>query len=729
MGDNDEAAGETGYIKLRVVDRRSKSEIRFRVKMTTQMEKLKKSYSERVRVPVSSLRFLFDGRQINDDETPKQLEMEQDNVIEVHQGQQEKNLKMEEPNALIDKMGDNAEAAGEIEYIKLRVVDPHSKYEIHVRVKMTTQMEELKKAYSERVRVPVSSLRFLFDGRQINDDETPKQLEMEQDNVIEVYQKLQEKNLMTLMPKTEPILSRCIKDNKKTTWRKTTMEEQDVFNLKVVGQDSNEIHFRVSMTTQMGKLKKSYSERVGVPGSSLRFLFDGRQINDNDTPKQLEMEQDDVIEVYQELQEKNLMTLMPKTAPMLSPPLSHESEKLIKMKNRKMKKKEQKDVKNVKQVIVTKGVTGGYNIENILEELGESESSKKSVHKKSNSKAKADQKRIGKLSNIGKKDKCPGDKFEHIAVDDTTGGGEEDNEELVGESQSDVNSQELISSANRTVSPELATQVAMLNLQTSQSSEDMFTPVINKHSKWKNKKAGISNLSKDHSAPTSSSLASFPNSSAMATYSNQNASQDMFTPVIKKHSKWKNKKAGISNLSKDNLAPTSSSLASFTSSSAMATSSNQNALNAKPSYSSILSAKPANIVMLSNVQKLNENPRIVEEQTPEFKHKNQCLNANPNIDVDQNSRLEGEIQNSELKCKNQGFNEFLKIAEDQNSKLEKEIQNVKESRLCKICLDREVSQVFLPCGHSICCNMCVIGIKICPICRENIRKSQILYFS
>ena len=32
--------------------------------------------------------------------------------------------------------------------------------------------------------------------------------------------------------------------------------------LQVVGQDSNEIHFRVKQTTQMGKLKKSYSERV-----------------------------------------------------------------------------------------------------------------------------------------------------------------------------------------------------------------------------------------------------------------------------------------------------------------------------------------------------------------------------------------------------------------------------------------------------------------------------------
>ena len=67
-----------------------------------------------------------------------------------------------------------------------------------------------------------------------------------------------------------------------------------------VGQDSNEIHFRVKMWTNMGKLKKSYAERVGVPVSSLRFLFDGRRINDDETPKALEMEQDDVIEVYQE---------------------------------------------------------------------------------------------------------------------------------------------------------------------------------------------------------------------------------------------------------------------------------------------------------------------------------------------------------------------------------------------------------------------------------------------
>merc|ERR1712112_381261 len=106
----------------------------------------------------------------------------------------------------------------------------------------------------------------------INDDENPKALEMEQDDVIEVYQEQ----------------------------TGGAGDDTEYIKLKVVGQDSNEIHFRVKQTTQMGKLKKSYSERVGVPITSLRFLFDGRRINDDETPKALEMEQDDVIEVYQE---------------------------------------------------------------------------------------------------------------------------------------------------------------------------------------------------------------------------------------------------------------------------------------------------------------------------------------------------------------------------------------------------------------------------------------------
>ena len=78
-----------------------------------------------------------------------------------------------------------------------------------------------------------------------------------------------------------------------------TMAESTI-KFQVVGLDSSRVHFRMKQTTQMEKLKKSYSERVGVPITSLRFLYDGRRINDDETPKALEVKDDDVIEVYLE---------------------------------------------------------------------------------------------------------------------------------------------------------------------------------------------------------------------------------------------------------------------------------------------------------------------------------------------------------------------------------------------------------------------------------------------
>uniref|UniRef100_A0A2K5IFN6 Ubiquitin-like domain-containing protein n=1 Tax=Colobus angolensis palliatus TaxID=336983 RepID=A0A2K5IFN6_COLAP len=51
-------------------------------------------------------------------------------------------------------------------------------------------------------------------------------------------------------------------------------------------QDSSEIHFKVKMTTHLKKLKESYCQRQGVPMNSLRFLFEGQRIADNHTPKE-----------------------------------------------------------------------------------------------------------------------------------------------------------------------------------------------------------------------------------------------------------------------------------------------------------------------------------------------------------------------------------------------------------------------------------------------------------
>lgn len=65
-------------------------------------------------------------------------------------------------------------------------------------------------------------------------------------------------------------------------------------------QDNSEVHFKIKKTTQLKKLKQAYADRQGVALNSLRFLFDGQRIADDMSPKQLEMEEGDCIEVYQE---------------------------------------------------------------------------------------------------------------------------------------------------------------------------------------------------------------------------------------------------------------------------------------------------------------------------------------------------------------------------------------------------------------------------------------------
>lgn len=103
---------------------------------------------------------------------------------------------------------------------------------------------------------------------------------------------------------TPPVFPLCLKIQ--PSWPKPSSQDGgdkkdgEYIKLKVIGQDSSEIHFKVKMTTHLKKLKESYSQRQGVPASTLRFLFEGQRIADNQTPKELGMEDEDVIEVYQE---------------------------------------------------------------------------------------------------------------------------------------------------------------------------------------------------------------------------------------------------------------------------------------------------------------------------------------------------------------------------------------------------------------------------------------------
>ncbi|XP_013421896.1 baculoviral IAP repeat-containing protein 3-like [Lingula anatina] len=58
--------------------------------------------------------------------------------------------------------------------------------------------------------------------------------------------------------------------------------------------------------------------------------------------------------------------------------------------------------------------------------------------------------------------------------------------------------------------------------------------------------------------------------------------------------------------------------------------------------------------------------------------------------------------------------------EEAKSLMEENLR-LKEQRTCKICMDEDVSVVFLPCGHLVACTQCAPALRNCPICRAIIR--------
>ena len=70
--------------------------------------------------------------------------------------------------------------------------------------------------------------------------------------------------------------------------------------IRVRDQTGDEMFFKVKKTTKMEKILSAYAQRRGVAQASLRFMLDGTRIKDTDTPKMLELDDNDQIDVMLE---------------------------------------------------------------------------------------------------------------------------------------------------------------------------------------------------------------------------------------------------------------------------------------------------------------------------------------------------------------------------------------------------------------------------------------------
>ena len=68
--------------------------------------------------------------------------------------------------------------------------------------------------------------------------------------------------------------------------------------LKLKDQDGGAMVFKVKMGTPLRKIMNAFAERKGVDSRILRFSYDGERVDPHHTPKMLEMQQMEEIQVF-----------------------------------------------------------------------------------------------------------------------------------------------------------------------------------------------------------------------------------------------------------------------------------------------------------------------------------------------------------------------------------------------------------------------------------------------
>lgn len=247
------------YIKLKLIsnDPSSSGEVNINVGVWTKMEKIKKIYSSCKGLPIENIRLQFNGRRINGDITPWNLDMKDSDIIEVF---------MDKPFELLSE--DNI-------FIKCIGLSGDRTFKI----KQSTNFGRIMRYYSECLNMPEKDINFCYNAKSIISTDTPWSLNIKPDDKIKVYSKYIDEKSENSITQSQHIL------------------------IKLKGQDFNIFgdggkYFKIKMKTHFARLFKYYNYRYGLQESSIRFLFNEIKISPKDTPEGLAMKNDDVIEVF-----------------------------------------------------------------------------------------------------------------------------------------------------------------------------------------------------------------------------------------------------------------------------------------------------------------------------------------------------------------------------------------------------------------------------------------------
>ena len=246
------------------------------------MRDLKQSYSKAVGVPVTNLRFMFLNVRVNDDETPKILNMMEGDIIQVFQ----KGNGSSTDEAMYDIVDRITASDSNSIFPMLKIVDT---LECPISISVCPQGHIVVQVY----------WRPRLTSCLTCDKELPPILQPASilENVLHQCKFSYNGCAVKMRPKfLEGHEDQCIHRGKFSA-------DKEMIKIQFVDQASNVIHYRVRMTVKINQLRKLYRLQMGYPCPyDIRCIFDdcSKTIDEgkDETPTSLKMKKDEVVEVY-----------------------------------------------------------------------------------------------------------------------------------------------------------------------------------------------------------------------------------------------------------------------------------------------------------------------------------------------------------------------------------------------------------------------------------------------
>ena len=119
----------------------------------------------------------------------------------------------------------------------------------------------------------------------------------------------------------------------------------------------------------------------------------------------------------------------------------------------------------------------------------------------------------------------------------------------------------------------------------------------------------------------------------------------------------------------------------------------------------------------------------MEETRHEMEETIQVLQQAVQQERQQTEQLQQRVMELELTPEGE-FQRRIREMEEENRRL-------RFHKLCKICLEKDVQVVFIPCGHTVSCQVCAQRLtdekdpskRKCPVCRKNIEGKVRVFFA